>query len=377
MKKKIYSIFFLPLLILMLGSCEERASTEATEVSGSPNPVNVILLIGDGMGLAQVSTTVYFKQDGPSNFERFEFIGLINTSATNAKITDSAAGGTAFACGEVTYNGAIGVDTAKQPVQNIIEFLSRSGYRTGLVATSSITHATPASFYAHAASRNEQELIAEQLTRSDVDIFMGGGLKFFENRTDDANMIQQLNEHQFNVFYSLDELPALDPAQKYGVLAAPDGLPPVYQGRGDFLPDATEKTLNYLADAGDPFFLMIEASQIDWGGHENNGEYLITEMLDFDKTIGIVMDYAEKNPETLVIVTADHETGGLAISAGSGDGGYNQLQPTFSTGGHTASLIPVFSYGPGAKEFAGLYKNNLIYHKIVKLLAQEPLTAHK
>lgn len=323
------------------------------------------------MGLTQVSSTFYFKKDGPSNFQRFEYIGLINTSASNSKITDSAAGATAIACGELTYNGAIGVNNFSMPVRNIIENVSQQGYNTGVLATSSITHATPASFYAHTKSRGMNELIAEQLTTSDVDIFMGGGRKFFDNREDGKNMIQELKDQHFEIYYSVNQLPNLDPKKKYGVLAAPDGLPPVHEAQDEFLSIATKKTLNYLSSSKKPFFLMIEGSQIDWGSHANSGEYTINEMLDFDKTIGMVLDFAEKNGKTLVLVTADHETGGMALASNAGEEmnpDYDDLLPVFATGGHTATLIPVFALGPGAEEFAGIYKNTEIYHKIIKLL---------
>jgi alkaline phosphatase len=381
MKKYFRGVLALIVLFLLIVSCQPATSPETKTVPPTAEkPVNVILLIGDGMGLTQVSTTFYFKPDGPSNFQRFKYIGLINTSAANSKITDSAAGATAFACGVHTYNGALGVDTAKQSVMNIIEYLSPYQYETGLVATSSITHATPAAFYSHVPSRNMNEQIAEQLTTSEVDIFMGGGLQFFKNREDGKDMIQQLKDHQFSVFYDIDELPDLKPDQKYGLLAAPDGLPAAHQGRGDFLPVASEKTLKYLSAGDNPFFLMIEGSQIDWGGHENNAQYVIAEMLDFDKTIGEILDFAEKDGKTLVVVTADHETGGMALGANSSEempADYNQIKPSFSTGGHTATLIPVFAMGPGAEEFAGIYPNTDIYHKIVKLLDLQQMTVEK
>jgi alkaline phosphatase len=215
------------------------------------------------------------------------------------------------------------------------------------------------------------ELIAEQLTLSEVDFFIGGGRQFFEDREDGVNMTDKLKEHQFEIYYTLEELPNLDPEKKYGVLAASDGMPPIHEGRGDFLSVATEKTLNYLAATQLPFFMMIEGSQIDWGGHANSGEYTIGEMLDFDRTIGKVLDFAEKNGETLVVVTADHETGGMALAANAGAGmnsDYNDIIPVFSTGGHTATLIPVFAFGPGAEKFAGTYKNTKIYHKMVEVL---------
>ena len=365
--------FLIVLTGLIIISCEPKPSREE-RVSPADRPVNIVLLIGDGMGLAQVSTTFYFKKEGSSQFQRFPYIGLINTSSSNQKITDSAAGATAFACGVLTYNGAVGVDTAKQPVANIIEHVSPHGYQTGLVATSSITHATPASFFAHAPSRSMNELIAEQLVLSEVDLFIGGGRQFFENREDGNSLLEKLKEEQFEIYYSMEELTDLDPVKKYGVLAAEDGLPPVHEGRGEFLTEATEKALDYLSASQKPFFLMIEGSQIDWGGHANNREYTIGEMLDFDKILGIVLDFADKNGETLVVVTADHETGGMALAALGGDGmeaDYNELSPVFSTGGHTATLIPVFATGPGAKIFSGIYKNTEIYHKMVDLLDLE------
>lgn len=367
-------------LFSFIVSCGPKTTPETKTATEAEKPVNVILLIGDGMGLAQVSTTYYFKPAGPSNFQRFKYVGLINTSASNSKITDSAAGATAFACGVSTYNGAIGVDMSKQTVMNIIENVSRYNYQTGLVATSSITHATPACFYAHVPSRNMNELIADQLTTSDVDIFMGGGLQFFKNREDGKDMIQQLKDHQFSLYYNIDQVPDLKPDQKYGLLAAPDGLPAAHEGRGDFLPVASEKTLNYLSAGQKPFFLMIEGSQIDWGSHENNAQYVIAEMLDFDETIGKVLDFAEKNGKTLVIVTADHDTGGMALASNSGDemsADYDDIRPAFSTGGHSATLIPVFAMGPGSEEFTGIYRNTEIYHKIVKLLDLERLTAER
>jgi alkaline phosphatase len=213
-------------MILYLTSCEQKNPSERQNVSGSEKPKNIVLLIGDGMGTTQVSATFYFKEGGSSHFQRFPHIGLINTSSSSDKITDSAAGATAFACGALTYNGAVGVNDEKQPVENIIEHVSGSGYRSALISTSSITHATPACFYAHVRSRGMQELIAQQLATSEVDVFMGGGRKFFEDREDGLDVIRQLKEAGFDIFYDLDDLTDLDPDKKYGVLTAPDGMVP-------------------------------------------------------------------------------------------------------------------------------------------------------
>ena len=154
-------------------------------------PLNIILLIGDGMGLSQISSSFYFNDKSPS-FARFKSIGFSNVIAANSKITDSAAGATSFACGIKTFNGAIGVDMSKKPVKNIVELLSKENYQTGLIATSSITHATPAAFYAHVVSRDWEEEIAAQMATSSIDFFAGGGLKFFQDRKDGKNMLDLL-----------------------------------------------------------------------------------------------------------------------------------------------------------------------------------------
>ncbi len=338
-------------------------------------PKNVILLIGDGMGLAQLSTA-FFYQDKPSNFTRFPIVGLIKTSSSSDKITDSAAGATAFSAGVSTYNGAIGVDPDEKPVPTLVELLSEEGLSTGLVATSSITHATPAAFYAHVKSRNMQDEIAAQLLTSGVDFFAGGGTKFFVNRADHINYYDSAATHGFTMDTTqLSASAKLSPDKKYGYLLAPDGMPRMLDKRGSFLPDATHRAVDYLSQHDNGFFLMVEGSQIDWGGHANDAQYIITEVLDFDQTLGEALDFAEKDGNTLVVVTADHETGGFALSASGEQAGsesnYNELNGTFSTGGHTATLIPVFAYGPGAEVFSGIYKNTEIFHKIMRVMHPE------
>lgn len=365
MNRKLLHVFS---LILFLYSCQpqtqENASAISTEKNQQPRPKNVILLIGDGMGLTQV-TTRFFYGEGKPNFQRFPYIGLIKTSSSSHKITDSAAGATAFSAGKKTYNGAIGVDADTASAPTIIEMVADS-MSIGMVATSSITHATPASFYAHVASRSQNEDIAAQLSTSTVDFFAGGGLKFFSTRKDGLNYYDSLVQKGFMMdSTALDRPSSLSLDQKYGFLMAPDGMPPMQEGRGDFLPEATQMALDYLSQDENGFFLMSEGSQIDWGGHNNNFEYIIEEVKDFDKTLGVALDFAEKDGNTLVVVTADHETGGFALSGGES---YNELAGTFTTGSHTAALIPVFAYGPGAESFAGIYENTEIFDKIKALL---------
>mgnify|MGYP001124976163 CR=1 FL=1 len=348
-------------VVLMLCQCQpaEPAITSEEEPLLAKN---IILLIGDGMGVTQV-TSRFFYGEGEPNFQRFPYIGLIKTSSSREKITDSAAGATAFSAGVKTYNGAIGVADDTTEVKTVLETVA-DNLSTGLIATSSIVHATPASFYAHVPARSQYEEIAAQLTTSSVDFFAGGGTQFFVDREDEANYLDSLAQAGFIVDTAqLSKPDNFSMEQKYGFLLAPDGMPKMQEGRGDFLPQATQMALEYLSQDEDGFFLMVEGSQIDWGGHANDAEYIIEEVKDFDKTLGVALDFAERDGNTLVVVTADHETGGFALSSGEN---YNDLAGTFSTGGHTSDLIPVFAFGPGSEAFAGIYENTGIFDKMLE-----------
>ncbi|TKG91514.1 alkaline phosphatase [Puteibacter caeruleilacunae] len=349
------------------------AKAEATQNENKP-PLNVILLIGDGMGLSQLSSAYYYGDQEPS-FSKFNHIGLINTSCTNTKITDSAAGATAFATGQRTYKGAIGVspiDTSA--ITNIVEILSPLGYKTGLVATYSVTHATPAAFYAHIDSRDKQEEIAEQLVTSDVDFFASSGLPYFNDRKDGKNLIPLLEANGFEMEIQTLIAKQYKPSKKYGYLMPPESMPKKVEGRDNFLPDATKMALDYLSQNKHGFFLMVEGSQIDAAGHKNKSQMLIQEVLDFEKAVGEALEFAKKNKNTLVIVTADHETGGFTLGAKNGtkddydSHDYSIIEPSFATYGHSATLVPVFTSGPHAEQFQGIYNNNELFHKIISLI---------
>lgn len=197
----------------------------------------------------------------------------------------------------------------------------------------------------------------------EVDFFAGGGVKFFDKRKDSINLLDLLQKNGFQV--STEALPEKVKSNKQAILLAEDEMPKMLDGRGDFLPDATALALDHLSKNENGFFLMVEGSQIDWGGHVNDEDYLISELLDFNKTMGVVLDFATKNGETLVIVTADHETGGFTL--GNDNGNYNKIKSVFSTNGHSATLIPVFAKGPGADLFGGIYENTAIF-SVIKLL---------
>jgi len=346
--------------IFTLVSC---ARTPEPKVAEAPKtPKNIILLIGDGMGLSQISVAQYQSKQTP-NFERFPVVGLSKTSSSQQLITDSAAGATAFACGIKTYNGAIGVNDDTTHVANLSEIFALRNISSGVVATSSITHATPASFYAHAASRNYHEDIAQDLANSNITYFAGGGLQYFNARKDSLDLLPSLLAKGFTI--DSTQLPA-QATDKMALLLAANAMPTMLEGRGDFLSKSSELGIACLSKNENGFFLMIEGSQIDWGGHDNDTQYLTTELLDFDATLGAVLDYAKQDGQTLVIVTADHETGGFTLSSDGSN--YNNIVPSFSTSGHSGTMVPVFAFGPGSEDFGGIYENTAIFHKIMALM---------
>ena len=365
-----FSLNYIYLSVFLFINCNNSAVLKGP----SSSPKNVIFLISDGAGLSQISSAYYFKNNSV-HYSRFKHIGLIQTHSSDSDITDSAACGTAFATGKKTYNGAIGVLDDFTRVENLVEIASANGIKTAIVSTSSITHATPASFYAHVESRNQEKEIARQLSESDVDFFAGGGINYFAHGTDRQNLFDILGSKGFTVnIKELDAFEFIKTKNKLAYLLADTSMPKMLDGRGDFLKNATLLGIEFLHQNNQPFFMMSEGSQVDWGGHANDAEYLISELIDFDETIGAVLDFAEKDGETLVIVTSDHETGGFTLSGkkytdtnGHTHNDYRTIDPSFSTGGHSATLIPVFAYGPGAEAFSGIYDNTEIFHKIVRL----------
>ena len=366
--KKYIIVFFISIFLISCNTQQELAvlKTTTNKVSTPTKKVkNIILLIGDGMGLSQVSASQFYNKK-TSNFERFPVIGLTKTSSTSDLITDSAAAATAFASGIKTYNGALGVNTDTLAVKTIVEEISKIGISTGIISTSSIVHATPAAFYTHTKKRSMYEDIASQLVSSDIDFFAGGGINYFNDRKDKRNLILELEKKGFSI--NTESLPKnTKPVlnKKQGYLLAPNGMPKMLDGRGEFLTNATKLAIESLSSNEEGFFLMIEGAQIDWGGHDNDADYLISELIDFDNTIGVALDFAKLNGETLVIVTADHETGGFTLAQDNGD--YNKIKPVFSTDGHSATMVPVFAKGPNAEDFGGIYEDTAIYNKMKSL----------
>lgn len=376
--KKLLSIA----LFLSLVACTPKSGTQQPTDPAGPwmenvqftPPKNIVLLIGDGMGLTQITAGMYINGN-KLNLEEFHVIGLHKPYSSDNLVTDSAAGATAFASGVKTYNGAIGVDAAGNPVRTIMEDAKLNGMATGIVVTSSIVHATPACFFSHVKNRSFKERIALDMLNADLDFFVGGGKKYFDLRdADSRNLIDELKQKGYNIsdFIEKDfnDL-SFNFNKKFGYFTSNDEPLPRHQGR-DYLVQATETAVTFLSSQEDKgFFLVVEGSQIDWGGHANNSDYLINELIEFDQAIGRVLEFAKKDGETLVIVTADHEVGGYAINPGSR---MDSIVPAFTTDKHTGVLIPVFACGPGAELFRGIYENTAIYWKMQKALGFDQKT---
>ena len=306
----------------------------------------VIFIIGDGMGLNQMC-----KLDSPNHFERANYIGLSKTYSASHKVTDSAAGGTALASGVKTQNGMLGMNADSIPVNSILTILKEKGFSTGIVASCRINHATPASYYAHQPNRNMDAEILADLYANGPDVFVAGGNKLLS--------IESLEKAGYKYVNNIGDLQKQENGKVACVLATED-MPNALE-RGNEITLGTAEAIRLLEKNEKGFFIMIEGSQIDWAGHGNQADYMLAEMQDINKVIGLCMDYADANPGTLVIITADHETGGTTIVG-------EEKEYKYSTGNHTGAMVPVYSYGTGAENFSGIFENATFKDKILNLM---------
>jgi alkaline phosphatase len=323
----------------------------------------VILLIGDGMGLTQVYAG-FTGNRGQLNLLQMRNIGFSKTYSSDSYITDSAAGGTAMATGRKTNNRYIGVDATGVRLPAIPDIIAPKGYQTALISAGDITDATPAAFYGHVPERSREDSIAADFLSSPVSILIGGGAKHFNQRKDGLNMPALLRDKGYTFSTRLEDLDTLT-TSKFLVLDKRAELS-MLSGRGNFLTHSLQKSIATLRKHEKGFFIMAEAAQIDYGGHTNNVPYVTTEMMDFDRAIGAAMQFADEDGHTLVIVTADHETGGLSLLDGNIAKG--QVDGHFSSNDHSAVMVPVFAYGPHSLDFRGVYENTEIFEKIMALL---------
>ena len=259
----------------------------------------------------------------------------------------------------------VGIKPDSTLVSSITETANKNGLASGVVSTSSITHATPASFVAHKILRNNYEAIASDFLNGTIDVFIGGGMNHFRRRRDSVDLTIELKEQGFDVVYTMEDLKSSTSAKIAGLLAR-NHMPKAAEGRMGMLREMTVKAIETLSKNKKGFVLMVEGSMIDWGAHENNLEYMVAEIIDFDDAIGAALDFAITDGKTLIVVAADHETGGLSLIGG--DIASKTVTAHFSSDDHTASMVPVFSFGPGAERFSGINDNTFFYGKFVELL---------
>lgn len=387
MKKNILTSAAMLALVFITAGCGTARKMEVN---------NVIYLIGDGMGLGAVSALI-LSEDSETGFEKDPVVGLCETSSANNYVTDSPAGGTALATGTRTNNGYVGVDPEGRQLTSIMRKAQEMGKKTGIVVNTTLTEATPAAFYAGVTNRNKTYDIARQFTESGVDVAVGAGLDHFINRPDSLDLTATLIGKGYDVYLSWEKVLDTDSEKFVGILPLAD----VHRSKSDnetagaaegqevclaaqlaasaedadathlseptvYLEKAAAKALDVLSRNKDGFFLMIESAIIDGYGHNNDTEGLIEEMQEFDRTLRQLVAYINEHPNTLLVVTADHETGGTGVNYTGYEAGKPRL--IFSTKGHTGTLVPVFAYGAGAEAFAGIMKNTDIPERIEELI---------
>ena len=323
---------------------------------------NVILMIGDGMSLMHVYTA-WAANRGKLWLENAQATGLSKTWAVKKLVTDSGSGGTSLATGVK----AVGVDPEGKPLTSLVDVAKELGKDAGMAVTCRLWDATPCDFCCHNIDRDKEEELVGDYPTSGVDFVFGGGAQKFTNRKDGRDIFKELQKKGYHVSRTLDDFFAYDKNSR--IFAVPyDKDTPLPDERGDLLARASMKGISLMNQNKNGFFMMIEGSQLDDYGHFNQLDLLMKETLDFDQTVGEVMKWAAKDGETLVVVTADHETGGLTLVNGNKDEG--RVECCFSTKDHSGAMVPVYAFGPGAENFTGIFENTDVFKKIKKLMTE-------
>lgn len=323
---------------------------------------NIIFMIGDGMGLEQISAA-WVCNGGKLNLDNFTNVGIQRTYSANRLVTDSAAAGSALATGHKTNNGMISMTPDTVAVMSLAEEAIEKGKRAGAAVTCRVNDATPAAFFSHSASRKNQEDIVEQMAGSGVYFLSGGGTKFWRDREDGKDISEDVKARGYSYVETKEDLMAVENGPVIALMDSYELKPSL--DRGDILPASVTKALELL-DNRKGFFLMIEGSMIDDGGHDNKAGHTMEEIFDFDRTLGIVLEWAAKDGQTLVIVTADHATGGMTLLSGSID--EKRIRVNYSTTGHNGIALPVFAWGPHSEDFVGIYENTELSDRIRALI---------
>ena len=351
------------------------AGTEAPARTASAGEVkNLIFMIGDGMGLAHVSMMLVEGGGTPTAFNRMQNVALISTCSANNRVTDSAAAGTALATGCKTDNSKLGVTPDGNPAVSMMARAARQQMPSGFVVTCKVQHATPGAFYAHVPHRGRYDLISHQLADAGLDVAFGGGRA--EMTAPDSlglSAVDKLKRSGCRVIYDWAEAEDIRSGRVTG-LFADDHMPSMLEGRGSYLPQAVRKALEILEnnaeERGKGFMLMVEGSQIDFESHANNTPGLLAEVRDFGEAVDAALHFADLHPGTLVVVTADHETGGLSLPSGKTDftASESGIDYRYGTTSHTGILVPVYLYGTGAERINGVMTNAELGRKLMEIM---------
>lgn len=340
------------LVFLLAASC----------LSAQP-PQNIILMIGDGMGVGHISAArvAAAGSDGRLAMDTMPFTGLIVTHPAQGLVTDSAAAATAMATGRRVSNGSVSMDGDGNRLRTIVQLARELGKATGIISTKSVTDATPAAFVSSVRSRSEHDEIAAQLITSGADVVLGGGRKHFlpsgdgsGARKDARDLLAEARALGYDVVDTAEGMVG-SAAEKMIGLFAPDSM--TTRAPEPSLAEMTARAIDLLARRENGFFLMAEGAQIDTYAHANNVEETIRQTLLFDEAVRVALDFAAKDGRTLVVVTADHDTGGMALLDGDGGSAY---KAGWVGGGHTGNMVPLYAFGPGAERFTGTHDNTRI-----------------
>ncbi|MCQ2348500.1 MAG: alkaline phosphatase [Paludibacteraceae bacterium] len=324
-------------------------------------PKNIILMIGDGMGLSQVSAA-WVANRGALNLLTCPYVGLSRTYCANALITDSGAGGTALACGQKTNYGSVGCDTMGAALPSLFTYARQAGKRTAMSVVCRLCDATPADFCCHCNDRSNYDSINACYPSCGVDYIAGGGAAFLTRRKDGRNIISEMAQVGYHVYRDADSLMAATDFPVFACLADSEYVPAPM--RGDLFSRQTMKAVAMMNNQ--PFLMMVEGSCIDDWSHANNLERTIEETLDFDRTVGEVLAWAAQDGQTLVVITADHETAGLTLL--DGDYQTGRVLAKFASDSHSNIHVPVYAFGPGAERFTGVMENAELSLRLRQLL---------
>jgi alkaline phosphatase len=351
---------------LIYYTCQNPYETVSVNMPPVSNEVrNIIFMIGDGMGLEQISCAWVLNR-GKLNIDQLPVVGLHRTYCTNDLITDSAAGGTALAVGQKTALDHVGCDPYGTPLYSIFVKAQQAGMKTGCVTVCHLADATPCDFCCHNESRYDSDDLIADYAECGVDFIAGGGRDYFgPKRQDGRDIVAEMKAKGYN--YADNEEQMLNAPLPVLALMSDDNLP-VAQERGDLFRHMTARCLELLDEAAGEkgFVAMVEGSCIDDWLHGNRIDLAMEETLDFDRTIGDVLQWAANDGHTLVIVTADHSTGALTLQDGNIAEG--RIGVEFGNEGHNGIAVPYFAWGPGSDAFGGIMENEELGRKVMSMI---------